>query len=491
MMIVAFLTGGAYVGYLLYFTVKSVVASAELPTLPYVDLTLPLAALPLTGDNDGASLLLPVRGGESGATGITGVPLPNYEKKERVNILLLGVDKRPDEVYSRTDTMIVVTIDPNTKTAGMLSIPRDLWVAVPGYSEDRINKAYFFGEKDAYPGGGPALAMKTIQYNIGVPIHFYVQVDFDGFRDIVDTLGGIDIYVPETIDDPTYPDNNYGFDPFYIEAGQHTLDGYETLRYARTRATAGSDFSRAKRQQAVLLAIRDKALQLDMIPKIPELWSSMAGTVETDLQLVDIVELSQLADEMGSESIQSAVIDSNYTVDYIAETGAQVLLPLRDKIRVLVDEMFAETQPPDGPSQAEIEAVQTAQAQARAQEIEQEVQRQEEIKGFLNQEDARLVVQNGTSIASLATQTASYLKQQGFNILQFGPADANTYPHTVIVVYNEEKTYTLQVLTALFQVKEENIRRSPNLKSDVDFRVIIGSDFELPNGVPALLTSEP
>jgi hypothetical protein len=92
------------------------------------------------------------------------------------------------------------------------------------------------------------------------------------------------------------------------------------------------------------------------------------------------------------------------------------------------------------------------------------------------------VVQNGTNLLDLATQTAAYLRQQGFNILQFGPADTDTYPRSVIVVYNESKTYTLQVLTALFEVSEENIRRSPNLKSDVDFRLIIGSDFELPQG---------
>jgi hypothetical protein len=174
------------------------------------------------------------------------------------------------------------------------------------------------------------------------------------------------------------------------------------------------------------------------------------------------------------------------TVDYVVpESGAQVLLPLREKIRELVDEMFAETEPlppAEAPAQAqaEIEAAQTAQAQARAEEIQQEAQRQQEIKTFLVQEDARLVVQNGTEVDNLASQTASYLKQQGFNIVQFGMADTNSYPHTVIVVYDESKTYTLQVLTALFAVEEENIRRSPNLKSDLDFRIIIGSDFELP-----------
>jgi len=489
-MMLVFLLGGAYVGYVFYYTVKHAVARATLPGLPSVDLSLPLAALPLSGSSDPAApIALPVvRGGETGQTGQTGARLPDYERKERVNILLLGVDKRPNEVYARTDTMILVTVDPNSKTAGMVSIPRDLWVSIPGYGEDRINKAYFLGDKNNYPSGGPALAMKTVQYNLGVPVHFYAQIDFRGFEEVIDTLGGIEIDVPQTIDDPNFPDSNYGFDPFYIEAGRQTLNGHDAMRYARTRATRGADFDRAKRQQQVLLAIRDKALQIGIIPKIPELWNTMSDTVETDLQLVDIVELAQLADEIDTDNIQNAVIDSTMTIDYkVPDTGAQVLLPLREKIRVVIDEIFAETEPVDGPTQEEVEAAQAAQeaaqAQERAQQIEQEAQRQEEIKAFLTQENARLVIQNGTNISGLASQTALYLKNQGFNIVQFSPADASTYSHSVIVVYSEEKNYTLQVLTAVFNVSEENIRRSPNLKSDVDFRVIIGSDFELP-GTP-------
>ncbi len=484
-LMIIFLLGGAYMGYVLYYTVKNAVITANLPGLDYAELSLPqvVAALPLTGNTDDATIPLPVeRGGDNGETSSSGAPLPNYERKERINILLMGVDKRPDEVYSRTDTLILVTIDPNTNTAGMLSIPRDLWVSVPGYSEDRINKAHFLGEQNKYPGGGPALTMKTVQYNLGVPVHFYARIDFRGFESIIDTLGGIDIYAPQTIDDPKFPDANYGYDPFYIEAGEHHLDGHDAMRYARTRATPGSDFSRAKRQQQVLLAIRDKALQLGMITKIPELWSTMSDTIETDLQLVDILELAQLADEIDTDNIQSEVIDFQLTVNYVVpETKAQVLLPLREKIGKVVAEMFAETEPeiPEGPTQAEIEAEQAVQAaQSRAQEIELQVQRQEEIKAFLAQEDAKLVIQNGTNQSDLDSQTALYLKNQGFNIVQFSPADANTYAHTVIVVYNEDKTYTLQLLKALFNIKEENIRRSPNLKSDVDFRVIIGSDFE-------------
>ncbi|RMF01120.1 MAG: LytR family transcriptional regulator, partial [Chloroflexi bacterium] len=173
------------------------------------------------------------------------------------------------------------------------------------------------------------------------------------------------------------------------------------------------------------------------------------------------------------------------TVNYVVpETKAQVLLPLREKIGEVVDEMFAETEPeiPAGPSPEEIQAKATSQAhQERAQEIEQAAQQQEEIKAFLAQENARLVVQNGTSLSNLASQTALYLKNQGFNIVQFSPADTNTYTHSVIVVYNEDKNYTLQLLKAIFNVDDENVRYSPNLQSDVDFRLIVGSDFDLQN----------
>jgi len=510
-MIFIFLLGGAYTGYLFYYVVKNAVKDVanrtNLPaSVPYVELALPIGPVPIIGEQPEApSLIVPAQGSSTvveAASGSTEAPVPGPQIQGRVNILLLGIDKRPDEVYARTDTMILVTLDPNTNQAGMLSVPRDLWVSIPGYDEDRVNKAHFLGDQYGYPGGGPALAMKTVQYNLGVPVHAFVKVDFDGFRNIVDTLGGIELDVPETIDDPTYPDNNYGYDPFYIEAGQHTLDGYDALRYARTRATPGSDFSRAERQQQVLLAIRDKGLQLNMLPKIPELWSSMSSTVETSLSLVDILELAKLASAVDTGNIQSAVIGPSMTIDYtVPDTGARVLLPRREKIRTLIDEMFVESEPAapveaqvaaeaEAPAQVDAEAESTVQAQQRAEEIQQQAERQQEIKQFLTQEDARLVVQNGTATPNLASQTALYLKQQGFNIFQHGTADNSTYEHTVIVVYNENKTFTLDVLKAIFNVDEENIRRSPNLKSDLDFRVIIGSDYELQSGSQAPLTTE-
>jgi hypothetical protein len=292
----------------------------------------------------------------------------------------------------------------------------------------------------------------------------------------VDTLGGIDIEVPQTINDPTYPDENYGYDPFYIEVGPHHLNGDTALKYARTRATLGADFDRARRQQQVLFAIREKALAIGAVPKIPELWTTMADTVQTDLQLVDILELAKLSDEISGEDIQSVVIDHTMTVDYETNQGAQVLLPVREKIRPVMDEMFAPSEPAGPPPTPTPDPALVAQAQAQA---EAEAQRQAEVAAALREEGARIVVQNGTPHGELAAETADYLRNQGFEVIQFGPADRNDYPRTVIVDYTG-KTYALMVLTEVFNVADENIRQSPNLKSDVDIRVIIGADFQLP-----------
>ncbi len=198
--------------------------------------------------------------------------------------------------------------------------------------------------------------------------------------------------------------------------------------------------------------------------------ATFSDTLQTDLQLVDILELAPLANDISAENIRSEVIDYRMTVNYVVpETKAQVLLPLREKIKVLVDDMFATPDPSQAPAQpspqeVEVQAAEQAEA-AQAQQQEQDAQRLEQIKTFLAQENAKLVIQNGTNIDNLAAQTAMYLKEQGFNNVQFSPADNNTYSRSVIVSYTEDKKYTLQLLSAIFNVSEENIRRSPASKA--------------------------
>ncbi len=263
---------------------------------------------------------------------------PVWQGTDRVTVLLLGADTRPSERNSarpRTDSMMLLMVDPQLKVAGVLSIPRDLWVDIPGYGLNRINTAYVWGGGD--------LAMETVQYNLGVRVNYYVLVEFNAFTTLIDEIGGIDVYVPYTIYDPTYPDMAYGYDPFYITAGQHHMDGATALKYVRTRHS-DSDFGRAQRQQDVLFAIRERVLSLNMLPtlvqKAPTLYATLSDSIETNMTLDQMISLALLAQDIPRENIRTGVIDANYTRDYITNQGAQVLIPDRERIGPLLHEVF-------------------------------------------------------------------------------------------------------------------------------------------------------
>jgi len=432
-----FVAGGFYAAYMFYLTVKELSAHTRLPTIPV--------------------LYLPVPGQQKPVPVIVREETVDWEKKERVNVLMLGIDRRPGETGPwRTDTMILGTIDPNSETAGMLSIPRDLWVSIPGFEENRVNMANFLGESKQYPGGGPALAKKTVEYNLGVPVNYYVRVDFGGFEKLVDTIGGLDIDVEKDIIDDTYPDEAYGYDPLYIPAGRQHMDGKLALKFARTRHGA-SDFERAKRQQQVLLAIRDKALQLNLLPKLPELMVILADTIETDLQPSDILTLAQAASKVGRDKVKSSFVDESMTLRHVTPTGADVLLPVREKIRPMIDSIFTSSV-----------AMVPVKVTVQVQEVNQ-----------LAQDGAKISVMNGTQNMDLAEQTIAYLKKQGYQLAETSQADRTDYPKTIIIDYTG-KIYTLGQLTAALNVPSDEIRHSPNLQSGVDIRVILGADLKLP-----------
>jgi len=183
----------------------------------------------------------------------------------RTNILLLGMGGKNHPGGMLTDTMIVLSINYSEKKIGLISVPRDLWVPIPGFGSAKINEAYADGEKNntaqKTTGGGGTLASRTVENILGIPIHYYVSADFDGFKKAVDTLGGVDIYVEKPIYDPFYPAANMiNYDPFKIDAGQHHMDGALALKYARSRETT-SDFDRSRRQQQVMSAMKDKKIR--------------------------------------------------------------------------------------------------------------------------------------------------------------------------------------------------------------------------------------
>ena len=275
---------------------------------------------------------------------------PNIAAGERVNILLLGTDCRSeDKGLCRTDTMILATLDPTSATAGVVTIPRDLWVPIPGLGENRINTAYYYGAVNRYPGGGSALAKKTVEYNFGRRVDYYVLIDFNGFRKTIDALGGFYINIPKAIDDPEYPTEDYRTRHIHFDAGIQHMNGEQALEYARTRHE-DTDFKRSKRQIQVILAVRDRALRLDLLPKLPALLESMWGTVETDMKPQEILRLAQVASKIKTENIKTGSIDQTMTVKYIASGGADVLLFDRTKIGALMDEIIPEGAPTNGQS---------------------------------------------------------------------------------------------------------------------------------------------
>ncbi len=273
------------------------------------------------------------------------ITLKAWDGSTRLNLLLLGIDRRPGEtgLAYRTDTIIIASLDPKTHSVGLLSIPRDLYVQLPGYSaKQRINTALPLGEQQR-AGYGPTLAMQTVQMNIGMPINDYVIADFNALIKLVDTIGGIDIDVPAPIADYNFPDMGYGYDPLILSAGLQHLDGYTAQKYARTRH-GDSDFDRARRQQQVLFAIRDRVLSLDALPQLilqaPSLYASVSQNVNTGLTLDQMISLALWLKDLPVENISSGVIDQHYVSDYTTADGAEVLVPYANALPNLLAQVF-------------------------------------------------------------------------------------------------------------------------------------------------------
>lgn len=267
------------------------------------------------------------------------------ESNPRFNILLLGLDQRWQVQHRsfRTDAIIIASLNAETKEAVLFSIPRDLYVEVPGHGKRRINIVHVLGETQGYPGGGPALLMETIQQDFGIPLHGYVMVNFFGFREIVDLLGGVDIYVEKEIWDSKYPDDRGGEMTIHIPAGQQHMDSEMLLRYCRSRY-GSDDFDRAHRQQKALVALGKRFLSLQMLPRLPELLQTVRDSFYTDLEPAEIARLAQMASQVDPDQVQSVVVDRSYMDPSQRQPGDEPSLqyPDWDKIHALVDEVFHE-----------------------------------------------------------------------------------------------------------------------------------------------------
>jgi LCP family protein required for cell wall assembly len=262
-----------------------------------------------------------------------------------VTILLLGIDARPNQrgEPTRSDAMMLLRANFDEGTVHLLSLPRDMWVPMPleerGITEGQINTAYFFGERYNLPGGGPAVAVEMIELNFGFPVDHYAVIDFDGFVRLVDALGGIDVDVPTAIYDDIFPTDDYGITTLDIPAGRQHLDGLTALRYARTRHQ-DSDFDRVRRQQAVLVAIAQKAISLDAVTKLPELIRIAGDSFQTDMTIPEMLSYAVAGQGLDPDNVETFVPDHSMLIGIKGDNNSSVYLPDQEAMQPLITEFL-------------------------------------------------------------------------------------------------------------------------------------------------------
>jgi len=258
-----------------------------------------------------------------------------------ISILFLGADGE-SETSDETDALMLLYLDAEAKHAFLLSIPRDLYVEVPGRGQARAGSVYGLGERDE-DTGGLALAQETISATMGLPVQHAALVRLEGFASLIDAIGGLDVEVPHAIEDPAFPDGHDGYDPLLIPAGKQHFDGTTALRYARTRIIPAPGFDRASRQQQLILAAHDRVTRLDLLPGLivqaPTLWAAIAGGFKTDLSLSDVIDLALLATGLTADDITTAALDECCTVQHTTLTGEHVLLPQPEEIKALMEDL--------------------------------------------------------------------------------------------------------------------------------------------------------
>jgi LCP family protein required for cell wall assembly len=390
-----------------------------------------------------------------------------WDGASRITILLIGLDYRDyiaNEGPPRSDTMILLTIDPLTKTAGMMSIPRDMWVNIPGHGYSRINTAYSSGEGEKLPGGGPELARKTVENFIGVPIQYYAQIDFNTFVQFIDLIGCINVDVPETL---TLDKQGSGNDHFTIKAGNdRRLCGERALAYVRYRHDKEGDVARSRRQQAVILAIREKVLAPENFPVLlgqaQDFYNEFSSGVKTNMPFDTALRLGVLAKDIPLGSIQQGVIDyTMVSLDSVKLAGqdASIVKPFPDKIRELRDKIFT-TGGPLSPLAATGDPTALMQA-----------------------DGARVRILNGTYTPGLDVTTGNYFLTQGLGVTEVGGAD-RVYDNTIIVLY-KPKLYTMKYLQAVFGITSgAQIRIQPDPTQTVDVEVRLGNNWAANNPMP-------
>lgn len=361
------------------------------------------------------------------------------------NILLIGSDKRPGATDYRTDTLVIVSINRTAGAVSLLSLPRDLYVYIPDYGYDRINTASLWGDLYKLNGGGVGTLIATLRYNFGIRIDRYAQVNFEGFKTIIDQLGGIEVAVDCPITDyrlreGANPNVLANYQLFTLKAGVYRMDGAFALWYVRSR-NGTSDFDRNRRQQAVLRAIFQALRERGQLEQLPQLWDSLTKIVKTDLILSDLLSLLPIALNLENLTLRSYFISSQQVTSWQTPQGAAVLVPKREAIRAELVKFFT---PP---------AV-----------------------NALHRELPTVAIYNGSGNADWDRVVAERLAWEGFTPQPMGESERNArtqlYDHT-----GGAKPNSLRLLLRALNLSAKNVIEQPDPNTDTDFTLVLGANY--------------
>lgn len=369
--------------------------------------------------------------------------IPDWTGTERVNILVLGVDQREDEraigLPTRSDTLMVASVHPREKTAALISFPRDLWVSIPGFGEERVNAAFRIGELRRVEGGGPALAAHTVERNFGLRTPYYVLVDFRGFEELVDALGGVVVDVPRPLKDDEYPTADYGLERVFFLPGPQIMKGSTALKYARTRH-ADSDFARMARQQQVLLGMRDRALRLNMLPQLPGFIEQGMRAIQTNLGPAELLSLAKLASQIETDALSTLVVERELVTPFQGIDGASLLLPNRASIQRAIQRTLADPR--------------------------------------IIAEAAQIQVSTTLRLSTVARQAIDRLAAHGLQNVRQVSFDGPD-PDVTTVVVSADKPRSVAVLMQALGLGPESVMTAAE-ESTVDIRVVLGRDLRFP-----------
>ncbi|MDD5031655.1 MAG: LCP family protein [Patescibacteria group bacterium] len=356
------------------------------------------------------------------------------EDRDRINLLLLGMGGKNHEGGYLTDTIMLASLEPSTKKVALLSIPRDLTIPMEGMGWRKVNNVNAYAEAKNLGSGGVAIS-QALSDVLKIPVDYFVRLDFEGFVNIINELDGIDVYVENTLNDPSYPimgkeeAEPYAarFEHLYIPAGWQKMDGELALKYVRSRHAGGgegSDFARSRRQQKVIEAAKNKFLSKNTLFR-PSIITNIIGELEehvnTNVKIWEAIKLWNIVKDVSQENITNKVLDnssSGLLIDARGEDGAYILSPRGgdfSEIQYLVNNIF---------SDAPIEA-----------------------KTKVKVEKASLDIRNGTWINGLASVTALDLEKYGFNVVRLSNSSQKDFQKSVIydLTYGE-KMESLSVL---------------------------------------------